>query len=71
MDLIIDFDGITDPTKKDWLLDTLRIMNIKFHTAEKRQTIEEYNQELAEGEADYEKGNFITTDELKKRIKKW
>lgn len=71
MELIIDFDAITDPTKKDWLLNTLKIMGIQFHTAERRQTIEEYNQELEEGEADYEKGNFITTEELKKRMEKW
>ena len=71
MDLIIDFDGIGDPTKKDWLLKTLKMMGINFHTAEKRQTTEEYSQELEEGEADYKKGNYITTEELKKRMEKW
>jgi len=44
---------------------------IDFDTAEKRQTLDEYNQELEEGEADYQKGNFITTEELKKRMEKW
>ena len=71
MQLIIDFDAINDPSKKDWLLNTLKIMEIDFHTAEKRQTTDEYNQELEEGETDYQKGNFITTEELKKRMEKW
>jgi len=38
--------------------------------AGKRQTIEDYNKELDEGEADYKKGNYITTEELKKRMEK-
>jgi hypothetical protein len=71
MDLIIDFDAINDSSKKDWLLRTLKLMGIGFHTAEKPQTIEEYNKDLEDGEAEIEKGNFMTNEQLKKDIKSW
>lgn len=71
MDLIIDFDAINDSSKKDWLLRTLKLMGIGFHTAEKPQTIEEYNKDLEDGEAEIEKGNFTTNEQLKKEIKSW
>jgi len=71
MDLIIDFDAINDSSKKDWLLRTLKLMGIGYHTSEKPQTIEEYNKDLEEGEAEIEKGKFITNEQLKKEIKKW
>jgi hypothetical protein len=38
---------------------------------EKRQTLEEYNNEVAEAEAEYKKGNSISTDELKNNMKRW
>jgi len=34
-------------------------------------SIEQYNQELNEAEAEYQKGDYITQEELSKRIKKW
>jgi hypothetical protein len=71
MDLIIDFDGITDSSKQDWLLRTLKLMGIGFHTAEKPQTLDEYNNDLESGNAEIEKGNFTTNDQLKKEIKSW
>jgi hypothetical protein len=71
MDLIIDFDAINDSSKKDWLLRTLKLMGIGFHTAEKPQTIEEYNKDLEDGEAEIEKGNFMTNEQLKKDIRSW
>lgn len=71
MDLIIDFDGITDSSKQDWLLRTLKLMGIGYHTAEKPQTLDEYNDDLEAGNADIEKGNFTTNDQLKKEIKSW
>ena len=71
MDLIIDFDGITDSSKQDWLLRTLKLMGIGYHTAEKPQTLDEYNNDLEAGNADIEKGNFTTNDQLKKEIKSW
>ena len=71
MDLIIDFDGITDSSKQDWLLRTLKLMGIGYHTAEKPQTLDEYNKDLEAGNADIEKGNFTTNDQLKKEMKSW
>lgn len=71
MDLIIDFDGIQDSSKQDWLLRTLKLMGIGYHTAEKQQTIDEYNNDLETGNAEIEKGNFMTNDQLKKEIKLW
>jgi hypothetical protein len=71
MDLIIDFDGITDSSKQDWLLRTLKLKGIRYHTAEKPQTLDEYNDDLEAGNADIEKGNFTTNDQLKKEIKSW
>jgi hypothetical protein len=71
MDLIIDFDGITDSSKQDWLLRTLKLMGIGFHTAEKPQTLDEYNNDLESGNAEIEKGNFTTNDQLKKEMKSW
>jgi hypothetical protein len=71
MDLIIDFDGITDSSKQDWLLRTLKLMGIGYHTAEKPQTLDEYNNDLEAGNAEIEKGNFTTNDQLKKEMKSW
>ncbi|HEY4287249.1 MAG TPA: hypothetical protein VGN00_09125 [Puia sp.] len=71
MDLIIDFDGINDSSKQDLLLRTLKLMGIGFQTAEKAQTFEEYNKDLEEGDAEIEKGNFMTSEQLKKEIRSW
>jgi len=71
MKLIIDFEGIDDSLKQDWLLHTLKLMGIGFHTAEGPQTVEEYNQDLEDGEAEIEKGNFMANEQLKKEIKSW
>jgi len=38
---------------------------------EKRQTLEEYNNEIAEAEAEYKKGNSVSTEELKKNMQGW
>jgi hypothetical protein len=71
MELIIDFDGINDSSKQDWLLRTLKLMGIGFQTTEKPQTLDEYNKDLEDGEAEIEKGNFMTNEQLKKEIKSW
>ena len=36
-----------------------------------RITIEQYNQELDEAEAEFEKGEVVTYEELLKQIRKW
>jgi len=71
MQLIIDFEAINDASKKEWLINTLRLMNISFATAEKRQTIEEYNLEINEAEAEIERGEYITAEDLKKEAHTW
>jgi hypothetical protein len=71
MELVIDFDKIKDPVKKEWLLHTLKLMGIGFQATEKRQTLAEYNQELESGYAEIEKGNFITAEDLKIESRKW
>jgi hypothetical protein len=71
MDLIIDFDDITDSSKQDWLLRTLKLMGIGYHTAEKPQSLDEYNDDLEAGNAEIEKGNFTTNDQMKKEMKSW
>lgn len=71
MDLIIDFDGIHDSSKQEWLLRTLKLMGIGFQTAEKPQTLEEYNKDLEDGDMEIEKGNFMTSQQLKNDVKSW
>jgi hypothetical protein len=71
MDILIDFDGINDSSKKEWLLHTLKLMEISFEIIDRHQTLEEYNQELEEGEAVILKGNYITNEHLMKEISKW
>ena len=71
MQLIIDTDSIKDLSTKDWLLQTLRLMNITYDTIEKRQSIEEYNRDILEAEEDFEKGDFITAEDLKKEAISW
>ena len=65
--VIIDFDSISDSSKQDWLLRTLELMGIGYHTAERPQTLDEYNDDLEAGNAEIEKGNFVTNDQLRKR----
>ena len=36
-----------------------------------RVSIEQYNSELEEAEAEYQKGDYLTHEELLKEIKKW
>ena len=52
------------------LIETLKIL---FNRDLKRviKEIEEYNNEIAEAEAEYKKGNSISTDELKKNMQGW
>jgi len=71
MELIIDFDKIKDPSKREWLINSLKLMQIGFQTIEKPQTIEQYNKDLAKGDAEIEAGKFTTTADLKDEANKW
>jgi hypothetical protein len=71
MELIIDFDNITDPGKKEWLLHTLKLMGIGYQALEKPQTLEAYNEDLLAGDAEIERGDFKTAEDLKMEARKW
>ena len=71
MDLIIDTNSIKDTTTKEWLLDTLKAMNISYRISERSQTVEEYNQEIAEAEEEIVRGEFTTAESLKKEAGRW
>ncbi len=71
MELIIEIDKIKDASKKEWLLSTLKLMDIQFKITEKVQTLEEYNIDLEEGNAEIERGEFISAKDLKAEANKW
>ncbi|KIA94280.1 hypothetical protein OC25_10145 [Pedobacter kyungheensis] len=41
------------------------------YSIDKPQTLEQYNADLDEGNAEIEKGNFISADQLKTEAGKW
>jgi len=71
MEFIIEFDDIEDTSKKKYLLETLKFLGIQFKTIEKRQTLEQYNKELEESDAEIDNGNYITMEDLLKETEKW
>jgi len=71
MELIIEFDNIKDTSKKKFLLETLKFLGVQFKTSEKRQTLEQYNKELEENDAEIENGKYITMEDLLKEIEQW
>lgn len=71
MHLNIDIDSIKDTSTKDWLLQTLRLLSIRYKITEERQTIEEYNKDIAESEEEIERGEFISAEKLKEEARSW
>lgn len=71
MELIIELDNIKDTSKKKFLLETLKFLRIQFKTSEKQQSIEEYNKELEDNDAEIENGNFTTMEDLLKEMEEW
>lgn len=71
MDLIIDFDKIKDPSKKEWLITSLKLMHIGFQTSEKPQTLKQYNLDLEKGDSEIKQGDFTTAMDLKNEASKW
>jgi hypothetical protein len=71
MELIIDFDKIKDPSKREWLINSLKLMQIGFHTSEKPQTVAEYNKDLEKGDNEIDRGEFTTAADLKNEADKW
>lgn len=71
MELIIDFDRISDSAKKQFLLETLKFLGVPFKTSGNPQTLEEYNKELEEGDAEIERGKYIAMEDLLKEMERW
>lgn len=71
MELVIDFDKIKDSSKKEWLITSLKLMEIDFQTIEKPQTIDQYNLDLLDGDAEISRGEFITAQDLQAETTKW
>lgn len=68
--LIIDLETENNQAKKDDVLKFLEEMGVEYHTSE-RQSLEDYNQEIEEAEAEIERGEFITAEDLKKEARSW
>lgn len=71
MELVIDFDKIKDPSKREWLINSLKLMNIEFQNTEKPQTQAQYNKDLEKGNAEIERDEFTTAVDLKAEASKW
>ena len=68
--LIIDLDTENNQAKKNEVLEALEKIGIEYHTSE-RQSLEEYNLEIDEAEAEIKRGEFINAEDLKKEAKSW
>ncbi len=68
--LIIDLETENNQAKKDDVLKFLEEMSVEYRTSE-RQSLEEYNQEIDAAEAEIERGEFITAEDLKKEARSW
>jgi hypothetical protein len=68
MELIIEFDNIKDTSKKKFLLETLKFLDIQFKTSEKHQTLEQYNKGLEENDNEIENGKYFKMEDLPKEI---
>ncbi|ANI88823.1 hypothetical protein A9P82_05685 [Arachidicoccus ginsenosidimutans] len=71
MELIINIDDIKESSKSEWLLRTLNLLGIHYKTQETPQNLEEYNNDLLEGDNEIEQGHFITAEDLKKESLQW
>jgi len=71
MELVIDFDKIKDPSKREWLISSLKLMHIGFQTTEKPQTLTQYNKDLEKGNTEIERGECTTAADLKIEASKW
>lgn len=71
MELIIDFDKINDVSKKKFLLETLKFLGVQFKTSDGPQTLDEYNKELEEADAEIDRGKYISMEDLLKEMEQW
>ncbi len=63
MEIIIDFYNISNVFKKEWLINTLNLMGICYHTSEQHQMLKQYNHDLEEGDKEIERRDFFTAEE--------
>jgi hypothetical protein len=59
--------SLLTPVQKESLLGVIK----SFVQSSERISPEQYNQELAEAEAEYQAGNYITSEEMLKLIRQW
>ena len=59
--------SLLTPVQKESLLNVIK----SFVQSPERITLEQYNQELAEAEAEYQAGNHISSEEMLKLIRQW
>lgn len=71
MELVINFDDIKDPSKREWLISSLKLMHIGFCTTEKPQTLSQYNKDLEKGNEQIERGEFTNAIDLKAEACGW
>ena len=60
-----------DEAEKKYVLQMLKTFVKGRETKATRISIDQYNQELQEAEAEYERGEYTTHQEFVKQIKKW
>jgi len=59
--------SLLTPAQKESLLSVIK----SFVQSPQRVSLEQYNEELAEAEAEYQAGNHITSEEMLKLIRQW
>ena len=64
------FNRLTEPEKKS-VLQMLKTFVSGRKKKSTRISIEQYNKELEDAEAEFERGEYITHEELLKQMKKW
>lgn len=68
--LIIDLSTERNQSKKNQILEALEDMGIEYRTSE-RQSLEEYDNEIAEAEEEIKRGDYISAEDLKKESRSW
>ena len=64
------FTQLNDAEKKS-VIQMLKVFLKSRKVVSERISIEQYNQELQEAEAEFQKGDYISHEEFVKMIKKW
>ena len=74
MKITIDLE-VLDTDKREWLLDTLNYSQTPFEENREEEWTEEeisqYNKEVRDAVVEYERGEFLTRDEVDNEIESW